>query len=236
MFPKSAAFWAAITVSLLAPHAQAASILVQFSATAGFSILPEIPVGTHLTGELHYTTPGVVASTDPGHSTINYSITGAGEGISVFSGGYSFASSSNPMTYSIVGYHSDEAAGGDFFYLGNNFVGGGQTTDLPGKVLTSINFQIAGPPGLLPSIDLPESLDLGFLSLSGYGTAATSVGLVFATGEIVGYTFDSVTIQEVPEPSSGWMSLMILISLALAGFIRSSRTSQRLFAGRSAAA
>jgi len=199
-----------VSITFLASRANADLVDLVFSGTITNSTVSAIAIGSSYSGEITYNTDDPIILISAPETL--YSLDFPSDGTVIRADGFTVASVGNPLAEAAV-----------FSPLDAFFVGAlGGTTDIPGLTPDFINFQIAGPPGLLSSGALPTSLNLNNLSLSGFGLAGTNFDVGFTSGDSFGGTFDPLSFQFVPEPTYAFLGAALLLGLLLVVRLRPS--------------
>lgn len=218
----------AVSFLILSPLvATADTILINFSGTINFSAnVSAIPEGTPYSGQLVYTLPSLFLGSNATDAQYFYDFNGAGDGLTVSIGSYTFSSVGTLGNRATVSYESNAFGlnGNDVLEFADDEGGPpyAPTGNLPGLTLLVLDLQLVGSPAFVPSPALPEEVNFADLLL-GSGEFHTAVTLSFDEGGLLG-TVDSIQlIHVVPEPSTINLTALAVVGAGFAAWRRKGR-------------
>jgi len=216
--------------------ASASQIVLTFAGTIDHSqnnISTISLLGEPFSGELSYDSDDPILFSVPGSpstpAVTRYSF-GPSDFLTLTIGTYTFSASGNAVGTNNaldVIYHQSWSGGPsvDLFSMGA-VLGSNISSNFPGFVPYALDFEIAGPAGLLTSPGLPTSFDFSKVVSPAFGGFTTGAGVDsfpdanFANTAFEGTSFTSLQIQAAPEAGTGSLLAAGLLGLVLTPKVR----------------
>jgi hypothetical protein len=206
----------AVIVSLVGgASASAAPILVTFSGTVTVSTAPGISGGAPYSGEVLYDTTDPLLSLSAPYEFYRF---GPNDLLAITVGNCTFSGGGpgtdvSPNNLSIV--HQQVLNGGsvgDFF---NAEAISSATSNCQTFSPSVLFFEIVGPSGLVPGSGVPSSFDLSKVVQPTYSDFGSRAGVLIPGNQFFYGDFNSIQVNQVPEPSTGMLLIWIFPVLGI---------------------
>ena len=205
----------AVIVSLIGgATASAAPILVIFSGTVTVSTVPGISGGAPYSGEFLYDTTDPLLSFSAPYEFYRF---GPNDLLSITVGNCTFSGGGPGTDYpnNILIVHQQVLNGGAVGDVFNAEVISSATSNCQLFSPSVLYFEIVGPSGLVPGSGVPSSFDLSKVVQPTYSDFGSRAGGLIPGNQFFYGDFNSIHVNQVPEPSTGMLLIWILPVLGI---------------------